>query len=149
MSNWEANKPETLRQVLSALESVQSSLGFDVSMADLIVLGGTAAVDLPPRGWRADRCRRLHRSWRRQRGADRRRELRLARARWDGFRNYLGKGNADVAEHLLVDKAHLLGLTARRWPSLSPVSVSSVSAPTTTECSPTVSAPSATISSST
>jgi len=113
MSNWEANKPETLRQVLSALEGVQSSLGFDASMADLIVLGGTAAVEAAASAGgvqigvdvstgrgdaREEQTEEESFAW--------------LEPRWDGFRNYLGKGNADVAEHLLVDKAHLLGLTA-------------------------------------
>ncbi len=90
MSNWEANKPETLRQVLSALESVQSSLGFDVSMADLIVLGGTAAVESAAAAESA--CRSVSTSppdVRRQRGADRRRpRVAWSRASVDGFRNY-------------------------------------------------------------
>ena len=42
---WEANKPADLRRVLTALEGVQSSAGISVSMADLIVLGGCAAVE--------------------------------------------------------------------------------------------------------
>ena len=113
MSNWEANKPETLRQVLSALESVQSSLGFDVSMADLIVLGGTAAVESAAAAGGVQIGVDVS-TGRGDASEEQTEEESFAwlEPRWDGFRNYLGKGNADVAEHLLVDKAHLLGLTA-------------------------------------
>ena len=113
MSNWEANKPETLRQVLSALESVQSSLGFDVSMADLIVLGGTAAVESAAAAGGVQIGVDVS-TGRGDASEEQTEEESFAwlEPRWDGFRNYLGKGNADVAEHLLVDKAHLLRLTA-------------------------------------
>ena len=113
MSNWEANKPETLRQVLSALENVQSSLGFDVSMADLIVLGGNAAVESAAAAGGVQIGVDVS-TGRGDAGEEQTEEESFAwlEPRWDGFRNYLGKGNADVAEHLLVDKAHLLGLTA-------------------------------------
>ncbi len=113
MSNWEANRPETLRQVLSALESVQSSLGFDVSMADLIVLGGTAAVESAAAAGGVQIGVDVS-TGRGDASEEQTEEESFAwlEPRWDGFRNYLGKGNADVAEHLLVDKAHLLGLTA-------------------------------------
>ena len=113
MSNWEANKPETLRQVLSALESVHSSLGFDVSMADLIVLGGTAAVESAAAAGGVQIGVDVS-TGRGDASEEQTEEESFAwlEPRWDGFRNYLGKGNADVAEHLLVDKAHLLGLTA-------------------------------------
>ncbi|MEM9204417.1 MAG: catalase/peroxidase HPI [Actinomycetota bacterium] len=113
MSNWEANKPETLRQVLKALEGVQSSLGFDVSMADLIVLGGTAAVESAAAAGGVQIGVDVS-TGRGDASEEQTEEESFAwlEPRWDGFRNYLGKGNADVAEHLLVDKAHLLGLTA-------------------------------------
>lgn len=113
MSNWEANKPETLRQVLSALENVQSSLGFDVSMADLIVLGGTAAVESAAAAGGVQIGVDVS-TGRGDASEEQTEEESFAwlEPRWDGFRNYLGKGNAQVAEHLLVDKAHLLGLTA-------------------------------------
>jgi catalase-peroxidase len=113
MSNWEANKPETLRQVLSALENVQSSLGFDVSMADLIVLGGTAAVESAAAAGGVQIGVDVS-TGRGDATEEQTEEESFAwlEPRWDGFRNYLGKGNAEVAEHLLVDKAHLLGLNA-------------------------------------
>ena len=111
--NWEANKPETLNQVLSALEGVQSSLGFDISMADLIVLGGTAAVESAAAAGGVQIGVDVS-TGRGDASEEQTEEESFAwlEPRWDGFRNYLGKGNADVAEHLLVDKAHLLGLTA-------------------------------------
>jgi catalase-peroxidase len=113
MKEWEANNPAELSRVLTALEGVQSGLDFDVSMADLIVLGGTAAVEAAAAAGgstitvdvstgRGDATQEQtdeeNFSW--------------LEPRWDGFRNYLGKGNAHVAEHLLVDKAQLLGLSA-------------------------------------
>ncbi|MEM9520535.1 MAG: catalase/peroxidase HPI [Actinomycetota bacterium] len=113
MSNWEANKPETLRQVIKALEGVQSSLGFDISMADLIVLGGTAAVESAAAAGGVQIGVDVS-TGRGDASEEQTEEESFAwlEPRWDGFRNYLGKGNADVAEHLLIDKAHLLGLTA-------------------------------------
>jgi len=113
MRSWEANKPETLNQVLSALEGVQSSLGFDVSMADLVVLGGTAAVESAAAAGGVQIGVDVS-TGRGDASEEQTEEESFAwlEPRWDGFRNYLGKGSADVAEHLLVDKAHLLGLTA-------------------------------------
>ena len=107
---WEANNPEQLDRVLGALEGVQSGLGFDCSMADLIVLGGAAAVEAAAGGsvsvdvstGRGDAT---------QEQTDEE-SFAWLEPRWDGFRNYLGKGNAHVAEHLLVDKAQLLGVNA-------------------------------------
>ena len=111
--NWEANKPEVLNRVLGALEGVQSSLGFDVSMADLVVLGGTAAVESAAAAGGVQIGVDVS-TGRGDASEEQTEEESFAwlEPRWDGFRNYLGKGNAEVAEHLLVDKAHLLGLTA-------------------------------------
>ena len=50
--DWEGNEPERLQKVLKVLEGIQSDLGKPVSMADLIVLGGTAAVEKAARGCR-------------------------------------------------------------------------------------------------
>ena len=43
--DWDVNEPAQLAKVLKALEAIKASFGKDVSMADLIVLGGTAAVE--------------------------------------------------------------------------------------------------------
>jgi catalase-peroxidase len=92
---------------------VQSSLGFDVSMADLIVLGGTAAVEAAATagGVSVSVDVSTGRGDASQEQTDEE-SFAWLEPRWDGFRNYLGKGNAHVAEHLLVDKAQLLGLSA-------------------------------------
>ncbi len=110
---WEANNPAELASVLSALEGVQSSLSFDISMADLIVLGGAAAVEAAAKAGGADVVAVVStgRGDATQEETDEE-SFAWLEPRWDGFRNYLGKGNAHVAEHLLVDKAQLLGLSA-------------------------------------
>ena len=118
-SSWEVNKPEQLGRVLSTLEGVQSSVGVDVSMADLIVLGGAAAVEaaaaagghtvsVPVSTGRGDAT---------QEQTDEE-SFAWLEQRWDGFRNHLGKGTSHVAEHLLVDKAQLLGLSAPQMTAL-------------------------------
>ena len=111
--NWEANNPARLRQVLSALEGVQSTVGFAVSIADLIVLGGAAAVEAAASagGVSATVGVSTGRGDATQAQTDEE-SFAWLEPRWDGFRNYLGKGNAHVAEHLLVDKAQLLNLSA-------------------------------------
>ena len=111
--DWEANRPDELRRVLAALEGVQSSLDFEVSMADLVVLGGAAAVEAAAKSANVDVTVGVT-TGRGDATQDQTDEEGFAwlEPRWDGFRNYLGKGNAHVAEHLLVDKAQLLGLGA-------------------------------------
>jgi catalase-peroxidase len=112
-NEWEANNPAELSRVLTALEGVQSSVGVDVSMADLIVLGGAAAVEaaasaagvsvtVPVSTGRGDATQE-------QTDVE---SFAWLEPRWDGFRNQLGKGSSHVAEHLLVDKAQLLNLGA-------------------------------------
>ena len=110
---WAANSPDALSGVLSALEGVQSSVGFDVSMADLIVLGGAAAVEAAASAGGVSVSASVT-TGRGDASEEQTDEESFAwlEPRWDGFRNFLGKGTAGVAEHLLVDKAQLLGLTA-------------------------------------
>jgi catalase-peroxidase len=112
-NDWEANNPAELRRVLTALEGVQSSVGVDVSMADLIVLGGAAAVEAAASagGVSVSVGVSTGRGDATQEQTDVE-SFDWLEPRWDGFRNYLGKGNAHVAEHLLVDKAQLLDLGA-------------------------------------
>ena len=112
-SGWEANNPGELSRVLTALEGVQSSVGVDVSMADLIVLGGAAAVEAAAAagGNTVSVAVSTGRGDATQAQTDEE-SFAWLEPKWDGFRNYLGKGNALVAEHLLVDKAQLLGLSA-------------------------------------
>ena len=112
-SGWEANNPDGLSQVLSALEGVQSSVGVDVSMADLIVLGGAAAVEAAAKagGYDVSVAVSTGRGDATQEQTDEE-SFAWLEPKNDGFRNFLGKGTAHVAEHLLVDRAQLLGLSA-------------------------------------
>ncbi|MEV7213743.1 catalase/peroxidase HPI [Kitasatospora cineracea] len=114
---WEANDPEQLAQVLRVLEGVQQEFnaqgGKQVSLADLIVLGGTAAVERAAKeggveievGFRPGRVD----------AAQEKTDVESFAAlepQADGFRNYQGKGTRLPAEYLLVDKANLLNLSA-------------------------------------
>ncbi|MEU7008732.1 catalase/peroxidase HPI [Streptomyces sp. NPDC046332] len=115
--NWEVNNPDDLAQVLRTLEGIQASFnsagGKKVSLADLIVLAGSAAVEkaakdggfdveVPFTPGRVDAA---------QEQTDVESFAALEPAA-DGFRNYVGKGNRLPAEYLLVDKANLLTLSA-------------------------------------
>ncbi|WP_406441857.1 catalase/peroxidase HPI [Streptomyces sp. NBC_01613] len=113
---WEANDPDQLAQVLRVLEGVQSEFNSGakkVSLADLIVLGGAAAVEkaakdagvaveVPFTPGRVDATQE-------QTDAE---SFAALEPSADGFRNYQGKGNRLPAEYLLLDKANLLTLSA-------------------------------------
>jgi catalase-peroxidase len=115
--NWDVNEPKKLAAVLSGLEGVKAT--FDakgdtkVSMADLIVLGGNAAVEaaakaggvdvtVPFTPGRGD-------SSQEQTDVD---SFDLMEPKADGFRNYLQQDFSLSAEELLVDRAQLLTLSA-------------------------------------
>ena len=111
--DWEVNNPTQLSKVIAALEVVQTNYGKKVSIADLIVLGGCAAVEqaaknagydvtVPFTGGRVD-------------ATDAHTDAESFRALEpvaDGFRNYVNSRHTLTAEELLVDKAQLLTLTA-------------------------------------
>ncbi|GLP63526.1 catalase-peroxidase [Streptomyces sp. TUS-ST3] len=113
---WEVNDPEQLAQVLRVLESVQAEFNAGakkVSLADLIVLAGAAAVEkaakdagveveVPFTPGRVDAT---------EEHTDVESFAALEPVA-DGFRNYLGKGNRLPAEYLLLDRANLLTLSA-------------------------------------
>jgi catalase-peroxidase len=118
-NQWEANKPAQLRRVLGALEGVQSSVGFTVSMADLVVLGGAAAVEAAAKAGGHDVSVNVSTG----RGDASQEQTDVESFAWlepinDGFRNVIGKGSSHVAEHLLVDRAHLLALGAPEMTAL-------------------------------
>ncbi|KAJ4363666.1 hypothetical protein N0V83_009962 [Neocucurbitaria cava] len=106
--DWEVNNPKELAEVLKSLEGIQSKSSKKVSLADLIVLAGTAAVEkaagvsVPFTPGRTDATQE-------QTDAQSFEHLEPVT---DGFRNY-GKGTERVrTEQLDVDKSHLLRLTA-------------------------------------
>lgn len=116
--SWEVNNPKQLEKVLSTLESIQTEFNAKsgkkkVSMADLIVLGGSAAVEkassnagfninVPFTPGRMDATQE-------QTDIE---SFKLLEPMADGFRNYLKTRYTISTEELLVDKAQLLTLTA-------------------------------------
>ncbi len=114
--DWEVNSPVELRRVLGTLEAVRTELagtGTQVSLADLIVLGGCAAVEAAAR----NAGHEVHvpfipgRTDASQEQTDVE-SFAVLEPKADGFRNYLGTGHSLPAEALLVDRAQLLALTA-------------------------------------
>jgi len=116
--SWEVNEPERLATVLETLEDIRAAFndsrsnGTGVSLADLIVLGGNAAVEqaaaeagydvtVPFEPGRVDASQD-------QTDVE---SFEALEPVADGFRNYLGDGVDQPAEELLVDKAELLNLT--------------------------------------
>ena len=117
--DWEVNNPAELAKVLQTLEEIQQDFnssqsgGKKVSLADLIVLGGCAAVEqaaknaghdvtVPFAPGRTDASQE-------QTDVE---SFAVLEPTADGFRNYLRAGQKLPAEHLLVDRANLLTLTA-------------------------------------
>jgi catalase-peroxidase len=119
MKDWEANQPEKLGAWLDKIESVQKAFNDaqsgnkKVSLADLIVLGGAAAVEKAAKDAGFDVTVPFH-PGRTDASQD---QIDVDSFEWlepkaDGFRNYLGHGHDRPQEELLVDRAQLLGLTA-------------------------------------
>ncbi|MBB3908159.1 catalase/peroxidase HPI [Anoxybacillus rupiensis] len=111
--DWEVNEPEPLAKVLAVYEDIQSELPKKVSLADLIVLGGSAAVEKAARDagfdvtvpfipGRGDATQE-------QTDAE---SFAVLEPVADGFRNYQKKEYSVGPEELLLDKAQLLDLTA-------------------------------------
>ena len=115
---WAVNQPETLSKVLDVLEVIQSDFNKanankQISLADLIVLAGGAAIETAARNagheievpftpGRTDAAAE-------QTDVD---SFAVLEPKADGFRNYLGAGHDRHAEELLLDRAHLLTLSA-------------------------------------
>jgi len=117
--DWEANQPAELAQVLQKLEGIRQGFnsaqsgGKKVSLADLIVLGGCAAVEAAAKSAGHDvkvpfAPGRMDAS-QEQTDVD---SFAVLEPVADGFRNYTRKGLEGSAAELLVDKAQLLRLTA-------------------------------------
>ena len=110
---WEVNKPAQLNMVISTYEKIQGSINSKISIADLIVLGGNVAIELaaqeaglnievPFTSGRVDATQE-------QTDIE---SFSVLEPAADGFRNYV-KGQFSIgSEHLLIDKAQLLTLTA-------------------------------------
>ncbi|MFB8365192.1 catalase/peroxidase HPI, partial [Streptomyces sp. NPDC055929] len=118
-SGWEVNEPDSLAVVLRTLEGIRESFnsaapaGHGVSLADLIVLAGGAAVEQAAKdaGVTVEVPFTPGRTDASQEQTDVESFAALEPSA-DGFRNYLGKGNRLPAEYLLVDRANLLTLSA-------------------------------------
>ncbi|MCT9929870.1 catalase/peroxidase HPI [Planotetraspora sp. A-T 1434] len=118
-SGWEVNDPDQLATVLRTLEGIQEAFnaaqtgGKQVSLADLIVLAGGAAVEQAAKdaGFDVEVPFTPGRVDASQEQTDVESFAALEPAA-DGFRNYLGKGNRLPAEYLLIDRANLLTLSA-------------------------------------
>jgi catalase-peroxidase len=115
---WEVNNPSQLSKVLDVLEGIQQAFNAangnkKVSLADLIVLGGTAAVEAAAKkgGFNIEVPFTAGRADAGQEHTDVE-SFAVLEPKVDGFRNYAKGHHAMIAEHLLIDKAQLLTLTA-------------------------------------
>ena len=119
-NGWEVNGPDELAPVLRTLEGIQDALqrrpdrGKRVSLADLIVLGGCAAVEQAARDAGATTSRVPFSPGRTDASQEQTdvESFAALEPTADGFRNYLGKGHRLPAEYLLLDRANLLTLSA-------------------------------------
>ncbi|MEL7531586.1 MAG: catalase/peroxidase HPI [Bacteroidota bacterium] len=117
--DWEANNPTQLAKVIAVLEGIQSEFSGDVSIADLIILGGAAAIEkaasdaghnvsVPFSSGRVDASQE-------QTDVE---SFDALRPLADGFRNYFKDIHSVSAEEMLIDKAQLLRLTAPEMTAL-------------------------------
>jgi catalase-peroxidase len=111
--DWQGNEPERLQKVLVALAGIQAGFSKPVSMADLIVLGGSAAVekaaqaagvnvDVPFAPGRGDASQEMTDA----------ESFAVLEPIHDGFRNWVMKDYVVSAEELMLDRTQLMGLTA-------------------------------------
>jgi catalase-peroxidase len=125
MAEWDVNIQSGVRQVISRLEQIQQEFngaqtsGKQVSVADLIVLGGAAGVEaaanaaghevtVPFRPGRTDATQEMTE-------VD---SVSYLEPRSDGFRNYHQKGSLLASEHMLIDRAFMLDLSAPEMTAL-------------------------------
>jgi catalase-peroxidase len=112
-NSWEGNEPERLQKVLSKLGEIQAGLSKKVSIADLIVLGGSAAIEkaaeeagvkikVPFSAGRGDATQEMTDT----------ESFAVLEPIHDGYRNWLKEKYAAKPEELLLDRSQLMGLTA-------------------------------------
>ncbi len=117
--NWEGNEPQRLEKVLNKLTEIQAGLAKKVSLADLIVLGGSAAVEkaahdggykiaVPFAAGRGDASEAMTDAA----------SFEVLEPLHDGYRNWLNKEYTIQPEELLLDKTQLMGLTAPEMTAL-------------------------------
>jgi catalase-peroxidase len=111
--DWAANDPTRLSRVLSKLKKIQKDFDKEVSLADLIVLGGCAAVEQAAKagGHKVTVPFNPGRTDASQRQTDVE-AFEVLEPRSDGFRNHLEAGDKLPPEQRLLDRANLLSLTA-------------------------------------
>jgi catalase-peroxidase len=117
--NWEANNPKQLKTVFATYEKIQKEFGKNISMADLIVLGGSAAIEKAAK----DAGQNISVPFTPGRGDTTLEQTDVAsfavlEPKADGFRNYKNATCISVTEEMLVDKAQLLTLTAPEMTAL-------------------------------
>jgi len=111
--DWEGNEPIRLKRVLTKLLEIQSGLSIKVSMADLIVLGGSAAIEkaainggikikVPFNQGRGDATAEMTDA----------ESFSVLEPLHDGYRNWIKKDYAVKPEEMLLDRTQLMGLTA-------------------------------------
>ena len=123
--NWQANEPVELNRCLSLLEKIQNGFnqsqenGKAISMADVIVLGGCAAIEqaalkaghnitVPFMAGRTDASQE-------QTDVE---SFAVLEPKADGFRNYIAEGQERSSGELLIDRAHMLNLSAPEMTAL-------------------------------
>tara|TARA_R110002167_G_scaffold49632_2_gene145372 strand:+ start:1360 stop:3543 length:2184 start_codon:yes stop_codon:yes gene_type:complete len=111
--DWEGNEPERLQKVLKVLEGIQSTQSKAISMADLVVLGGSAAIEkaasnagvdvtVPFLSGRGDATQEMTEI----------ESFAVLEPIHDAYRNWLKKDYVVPAEELMLDRTQLMGLTA-------------------------------------
>lgn len=117
--NWEGNEPKRLEKVFNKLSEIQNGLNKKVSIADLIVLGGSAAIEksaqeagvnikVPFSAGRGDATQEMTDV----------ESFEVLEPIHDGYRNWLKKDYAVNPEELLLDRTQLMGLTAPEMTAL-------------------------------
>jgi catalase-peroxidase len=118
-NGWEVNNPDQLATVLRTLEGIRQSSGQQISLADLVVLAGGAAVEKAAKdaGYDVEVPFSPGRTDASAEQTDME-SFSHMEPKADGFRNYIGKGIRLPAEYLLIDKANLLTLSAPQLTAL-------------------------------